>query len=133
MAPADDPDIRRYLAELQEAVGRGEIDTEDFDALAEAALTRAERGEPVRPPTTGPAPPRSPRRRGARPTRNPRARRILTGFLIFWAAAFLLNVTVLAVLSVSAGAVYFWPLGIGFPGTLLLIVWLIVGFDRPET
>ena len=48
MAPADDPDIRRYLAELQEAVGRGEIDTEDFDALAEAALTRAERGEPDR-------------------------------------------------------------------------------------
>lgn len=39
----------------------------------------------------------------------------------------------LAVLSVSAGAIYFWPLGIGFPGTLLLIVWLIVGFDRPET
>lgn len=133
MAPADDPDIRRYLAELQEAVGRGEIDTEDFDALAEAALTRAERGEPVRPPTTGPAPRRRLRRRGARRAANPRARHLLVGFLIFWAAAFLLNATVLAVLSVSAGAVYFWPLGIGVPGSLFLIVWLIVGFDRPET
>lgn len=133
MVSADEPDIRRYLAELQAAVGRGEIDTEDFDALAEAALTRAERGEPVRPPTMDAPPPGSLRRRSVRPTRNPRARRILTGFFIFWAAAFLLNVTVLAVLSVSAGAIYFWPLGIGFPGTLLLIVWLIVGFDRPET
>lgn len=133
MVSADEPDIRRYLAELQAAVGRGEIDTEDFDALAEEALQRAERGEPLRPPTMDAPPPRSLRRRSVRPTRNPRARRILTGFFIFWAAAFLLNVTVLAVLSVSAGAIYFWPLGIGFPGTLLLIVWLIVGFDRPET
>lgn len=133
MVSADEPDIRRYLAELQAAVGRGEIDTEDFDALAEEALQRAERGEPLRPPTMDASPPGSLRRRSVRPTRNPRARRILTGFFIFWAAAFLLNVTVLAVLSVSAGAIYFWPLGIGFPGTLLLIVWLIVGFDRPET
>lgn len=133
MVCADEPDIRRYLAELQAAVGRGEIDTEDFDALAEEALQRAERGEPLRPPTMDAPPPGSLRRRSVRPTRNPRARRILTGFFIFWAAAFLLNVTVLAVLSVSAGAIYFWPLGIGFPGTLLLIVWLIVGFDRPET
>lgn len=133
MSPADAPDVRRYLAELQEAVGRGEIDTEGFDALAEAALKRAERGEPVRPPTTGAPARRRLRRRGFRPAANPRARRILAGFLIFWAVAFLLNVTVLAVLSVSAGAVYFWPLGIGFPGTLLLIVWLIIGFDRPET
>ena len=102
MVSADEPDIRRYLAELQAAVGRGEIDTEDFDALAEEALQRAERGEPLRPPTMDAPPPGSLRRRSVRPTRNPRARRILTGFFIFWAAAFLLNVTVLAVLFVIA-------------------------------
>lgn len=136
------------IEQLTAAVGRGEIGIDEFDRrsrlVAGAASIAAVRdavadiGEAdigaVEPGTAGSmtTPASAPVSR--RPARPERYRKGLAVESRVWASVGAINLVIWAVLAVSVGAVYFWPVWVIGPwGAALLMRWLAFAFGASGT
>jgi hypothetical protein len=131
-------DVERAATQerLREAVGAGQLDLHEFDQRVAVAWSAKTRGElsrvtadlpAVPPPPPAPAPP--PRRKVFTDDPGGVALRVLS---TIWLCAFVINVVVWALVSVSSGdAAYPWPIWM-LPSGAVLATLYALGIGRPK-
>ena len=125
----DDVNARRYLDNLQEQVGRGEITLAEYERLSSIIAGNLTGGSSpvggeVAVPETGKEV------ASTKGSGKSLSRKSFDGMLALWAGVVSLNVVIWGIVSFSVDSLYFWPVWVALPGVLLAVWWIAAGFGK---